>query len=156
MNKWIKFSMVGVAMVGLAGFSTQHVKSNENGTQVVKAAARASSAQSSEKLTYHSVDYIDLASDTASYQQKRLAVSGTVMQVIHNDNANGFVLAMNGDQTRPIMVEYTASHLNGTNVVEGEAVSVKGYGAGAAIYNMKHGETRIPVLASNGVTDNNQ
>lgn len=150
MNRWIKFGMVGVAMVGLAGFSTQRVKGNENGTQVVKAAT-----QSSEKSTYHSVDYIDLASDTASYQRKQLAVSGTVMQVIHNDNANGFVLAMNGDQTRPIMIEYTASHLNGTNVVEGDAVTVKGYGAGAAIYNMKHGETRIPVLASNGVMSNN-
>lgn len=153
MNKWIKLSITGIAMVGLAGFSTQQVKGNESHTPVAQTASKTSDKLS---LTgYHTVDYTDLASDTASYQQKQIVVSGTVTQVIHNDNTNGFVLAMNGDQAKPVMVKYTASHLDSTNMVEGESVTVKGYGAGAAIYNMKNGETQIPALASNGIVSNN-
>lgn len=145
-------------MVGLAGFSTQQASDNQNGAKMTASADKASSAHASAQLaqtSYHSVHYTDLASDTANYQQKRMALSGTVMQDIHNDNTNGFVMAINGDQTRPVMVEYNASHMDNTNMVEGEAVTVKGYGAGTIAYHMMHGESQIPAVACHQVVSNN-
>ncbi|QGG61318.1 hypothetical protein [Loigolactobacillus bifermentans] len=156
MKKWIQLSIVGIAMLGLVGCGAKKASISSKTSYVMKSTDTDSTDESDEDLAsmikYKSVDYTDLVDDTDTYKEKRISLNGTVVQTIDgDDDTQGLLMAIDDDESQPMMVEYNPSSLSGTRMVEDDTITVKGYGAGTFTYTTEDGETEIPALACNEV-----
>lgn len=85
------------------------------------------------------VTYDQLARTPDDYKNKKVALSGEVIQVIEDDGVTEMRLAVNGDYDNVVLADITDSKRGDSHILENDNVTIYGYSAGTTSYESTMG-----------------
>lgn len=104
------------------------------------AATDKESTDTNNSKNYEPIDYETLSRNPKDYSFKKLQITGTVLQTVENKKYNDAVVEMDGDPDHVIVVNYgSKSTQNGERLLEGDNITVNGYGMETASYETVSG-----------------
>ncbi|KRK34540.1 hypothetical protein [Loigolactobacillus bifermentans] len=110
----------------------------------------------SQAKNYDPIDYETLSRNPKEYSFKKLQITGTVLQTIENKKYNDAVIEMDGNSDHVVVVNYgSKSTQNGERLLEGDNITVNGYGMETASYETVSGtKVTAPDVYASKITRN--